>query len=160
MNSMNIINTTTLDPNFKYELAEKPGAEQIKKCFACGTCTAGCPVFHVEHAYNPRKLIRMILLGMRKEVLQSDLIWLCAQCYICSANCPQNVDFSSIILTLRHLAVQEGYAPPDRLEKINTITTAAHAFRKHCINLLLGQEGITEAQIRESAEQAIKQVMS
>ena len=135
-----IVIDTSLDPNFKFEIAKLPGGENIKKCFACGTCTAGCPVFHVEHEYNPRKIIRMILLGMREQVLSSKIIWLCSQCYTCSANCPQDVDFSHIMMALRNLAVKEGHAPPDLLEKVEQIGTAANEFRRDCINLLL-EEG-------------------
>ena len=94
-----------LEPRFKDEVAGKPGGANIRKCYACGTCTAGCPVFQVESGYNPRKLIRMILLGMRKEVLSSKSIWLCQRCAVCSANCPQDVDFSNIMMALRDMAV-------------------------------------------------------
>lgn len=138
-----IVIDNKLDPNFKYEIAAKPGGENIKKCFACGTCTAGCPVFHVEHEYNPRKIIRMILLGMREQVLSPMVIWLCAQCYTCSANCPQDVDFSDIIFALRDMAVKEGYAPPDLLEKIDKITTAANEFRRDSIYAILREGDIS-----------------
>ncbi len=152
---METITITKLDSNFKFEVAEKPGAENIKKCFACGTCTAGCPVFHVEHAYSPRKIIRMILLGMREEVLKSKILWFCAQCYVCSANCPQDIDFSNIMISLRDMAVQEGYAPPELLERIENIDTTAHAIRRDCINMLLGRGDISKEQIRKSLEQTL-----
>ena len=155
---METITVTKLDPNFKFEVAERPGAENIRKCYACGTCTAGCPVFHVEHKYNPRKIIRMILLGMREEVLKSKIIWLCAQCYVCSANCPQDVDFSNIMMSLRDMAVQEGYATPDLLEKIENIGMAAHAIRRDCINMLLGEEDVSAAQVREDLEKALESI--
>ena len=100
-----------LDPRFAGEIASAPGGKNIRKCYACGTCTAGCPVFQVDADYNPRKLIRMILLGMRKEVLSSKAIWLCARCYACTANCPQAVDFSDIMMVLRDMAVAEGPLP-------------------------------------------------
>ena len=159
MSAMETITVTKLDPNFKFEIAEKPGAENIRKCFACGTCTAGCPVFHVEHTYNPRKIIRMILLGMREEVLSSKTIWLCAQCYVCSANCPQNVDFSNIMLSLRHMAVQEGYASPDLLEKIEHIDTAAHSIRRDCIQLMLGENGASAGHVRETLERTLENIL-
>ncbi len=153
-----IVIDNKLDPNFKYEIAAKPGGENIKKCFACGTCTAGCPVFHVEHEYNPRKIIRMILLGMREQVLSSRIIWLCAQCYTCSANCPQDVDFSDIMFALRDMAVKEGYAPPDLLEKIDKITTAANEFRKCCIYAILREGDISIEQIRENVDRTLKYI--
>jgi heterodisulfide reductase subunit C2 len=151
-----IVIDTSLDPNFKFEIAKLPGGENIKKCFACGTCTAGCPVFHVEHEYNPRKIIRMILLGMREQVLSSKIIWLCSQCYTCSANCPQDVDFSHIMMALRNLAVREGHAPPDLLEKVEQIGTAANEFRRDCINLLLGEGEVDPKQIKKNVDETVK----
>lgn len=147
-----------LDPRFKAEVALKPGGANIRKCYACGTCTAGCPVFQVESGYNPRKLIRMILLGMRKDVLSSKSIWLCQRCAVCSANCPQDVDFSNIMMALRDMAVTEGFAPADMQERIDRIGTAAHELRRDCINLLLGMGETTEAGARASAEKALAEV--
>lgn len=147
-----------LDPNFKYEIAGKPGAENIKKCFSCGTCTSGCPVFQVEFGYNPRKIIRMVLLGMRKEVLSSKMIWLCARCYACTANCPQDVSFADIMTVLRDMAIEEGYATPDIIEKIESLGNAAHEFRKDSINLLTGSGDVSKEKIKENIEKAIKEL--
>ncbi|OHD74853.1 MAG: hypothetical protein A2177_01220 [Spirochaetes bacterium RBG_13_68_11] len=152
---METIAIERLDPNFKHEVAAKPGGAHLRRCFACGTCTAGCPVFQVETEYNPRKIIRMILLGMRKELLSSKVLWLCQRCSICSANCPQDVDFSNIMMALRDIAVAEGYAPADLTERIERISTAAHELRKDCINLLLGVGKPTAEGIRASAEKAL-----
>lgn len=153
---MEKIQISKSDPKFKYEVAGKPGAENIKKCFSCGTCTSGCPVFQVESGYNPRKIIRMILLGLRKEVLSSKMIWLCAQCYACTANCPQEVSFADIMTVLRDMAIEEGHASPDILEKIETITAAASEFRKDSINLITGEGEVSKEQIKEKVENAIK----
>ncbi|MQY76065.1 MAG: 4Fe-4S dicluster domain-containing protein [Spirochaeta sp.] len=153
-----IVIDNKLDANFKYEIAARPGGENIKKCFACGTCTAGCPVFHVEHEYNPRKIIRMILLGMREQVLSSRIIWFCAQCYTCSANCPQEVDFSDIMFALRDMAVKEGYAPPDLLEKIDKISTAANEFRRDCIYAILREGDISMEQIRKNVDTTLEYI--
>lgn len=144
-----------LDPSFKYEIAERPGGENIRKCFACGTCTAGCPAFHADHEYNPRRIIRMILLGMRDEVLKSPVIWLCHQCYACSANCPQDVDFSHIMMAVRDIAVNAGYHPKDRLEKVEEITLLTNELRRDCIKLLAGESDVDEDQIREHVEKTI-----
>ena len=88
MYTMEVIQVSTLDPKFKHDVAQQPGGEGLKACFACGACTGGCPVSEVDGAYDPRKIIRMVLLGMKEKVLSSDLIWLCAMCYTCSFHCP------------------------------------------------------------------------
>jgi len=62
-----------MDANFKNEIASMPGAEHFQRCFTCGTCTAACPVAEVHEDYDPRRIIRMCILGMKKEVLSSDL---------------------------------------------------------------------------------------
>ncbi len=147
-----------LDPGFKYEIARRPGGENLQKCFACGTCTAGCPVFHVESQYNPRRLIRKILLGMREEVLSSKAIWLCAQCYACTANCPQEVDFSNIMMRLRDMAVEEGHAPADLLEKIEAVSTAAHEFRRDAIHLLLHEGKVSREEVLARAQAVLQQI--
>lgn len=122
------------DPSFKYEVASHPGADTLKKCFSCGTCTGACPVFRVEEAYNPRKIIRQILLGLREDVLKSNTIWLCARCYACTSHCPQGVSFADVMVVLRDMAIKAGYAPEDMHEKIECISDAAHAFRRDAIN--------------------------
>jgi heterodisulfide reductase subunit C len=100
------------DPGFKYRVAEKPGGERVKSCFACGTCTASCPVREIDDRYNPRKIIRMVLLGLKDEVLGSDFIWLCSSCYSCFERCPQNVKITDLMTALKNLAVEAGHLPP------------------------------------------------
>jgi len=107
-----MIDSKTLDPNFKLLIAAEPGGENIKKCFSCGTCTAGCPVREVTDRYNPRKIIRMALLGMRKEVLSSQFIWLCSSCYTCFERCPQDVRIPELMNAIKNIAVREGHLPP------------------------------------------------
>ena len=111
-----------LDPKFKDEVAATPGGENIKRCFFCGTCSAGCPVHETSDKYNPRKIIRMILLGMREKVLSSNFVWLCASCYTCRERCPQDVKMSDIMTAVRNIAVREGHIHPAfsrQLELIN-----------------------------------------
>jgi heterodisulfide reductase subunit C len=107
-----MIDSKTLDPNFKLLVAAEPGGENIKKCFSCGTCTAGCPVREVTDRYNPRKIIRMAILGMKKEVLSSQFIWLCSSCYTCFERCPQDVKIPELMNAIKNIAVREGYLPP------------------------------------------------
>jgi heterodisulfide reductase subunit C len=106
----NVLVASELDFSFPREVASTPGGEDISKCYACGTCTVSCPVFEIDSRYNPRKIIRMVLLGMREEVLSSEIIWLCANCYTCFERCPQDVKFTSVIHALRTIAIREARA--------------------------------------------------
>jgi heterodisulfide reductase subunit C len=107
-----------IDMNFVEEVASQPGGENIRRCFACGTCAAGCPVTDVDDTYNSRKIIRQILFGMRDEVLSSPQIWLCLVCYRCYARCPQKVNFTDIMRALRYLAVREKKVPAELRELV------------------------------------------
>jgi heterodisulfide reductase subunit C len=119
-----MIDSRTLDPNFKFLIASEPGGENIKKCFSCGTCTAGCPVREVTDRYNPRKIIRMALLGMKKEVLSSSFIWLCSACYTCFERCPQDVRIPELMNAIKNIAVKEGYLPPAMKAQIDLLSSS------------------------------------
>lgn len=97
------------DLNFKYEIQKEPGGEGIMHCFACGGCAARCPIREIDEKYNPRKIIRMVLLGLKEEVFQSDFIWLCSSHSRCSARCPQDVKIGEITNVCRNIAMREGY---------------------------------------------------
>ena len=118
-----MIHSNDLDPNFKYEIAAEMGGENITRCFSCGTCTAGCPVRKIDSKYNPRKIIRMILLGLRQRVLESDFIWLCSTCYTCYDRCPQNVCLTNIMTAVKNIAVREGYIHPSFREQARLVSS-------------------------------------
>jgi heterodisulfide reductase subunit C len=98
-----------LDPNFKYEVTNVSGGHNILRCFQCGTCSAGCPVREIDEKYNPGKIIRMVILGMKDRVLSSDFIWLCSQCETCEERCPQDVRIPEVMDAIKNLAVKKGY---------------------------------------------------
>jgi heterodisulfide reductase subunit C len=107
-----MISLNKCDPGFKYEVAAEPGGAGIKACFSCAACSARCPVGGHREAYDPRRIIRMTLLGQREEVLSSPLIWLCSACYSCQEVCPQEVRFTDVLTAIKNIASRAGYAPP------------------------------------------------
>ncbi len=115
------IDLSECDRNFKYELSKEAGAENIMACFSCGTCTGGCPVRAVDERYNPRKIIRMALLGMKEAVLSSDFIWLCSSCYTCQERCPQNVRIPEVMTVLKNFAVKLGYIPSPFIQQVKLL---------------------------------------
>ena len=149
---METIECKNLDSQFKYNVAAYPGGENIKLCFACGTCTAACPVSAVDPEYNPRKIIRQVLLGMRKEVLSSPVIWRCVQCYSCTAKCPQNVKFRDVTRALREMAVTEGYADADLPQQVEQLDEFSQKIRRNLVNLLVTDRNKFE-EIKSKLEQ-------
>ncbi len=111
----------TMDLDFKNQVASIPGGEKVKNCFMCGTCTAGCPVSSLNADYNPRRIMRMVLLGMKEEVLASPELWQCNQCHTCVAHCPQNVRFADVMRVLRQLAEEEGYVTKELAVEVGKI---------------------------------------
>jgi len=135
-----VIKSSELDPKFKYEVASQPGGEKLKVCYACGVCTAGCPVSEVSDDFDPRKIVRMVLMGMRERVLSSDSIWYCSQCFTCSGHCPQNVKFTDIMRVLRGMAVNEGYVDPSFLQKAKELDRFSQRVRHQLMKSIVAQK--------------------
>jgi heterodisulfide reductase subunit C len=57
------------------------------------------------------EVMRMLLFGL-KEVLQTDMVWLCTTCYMCQERCPQGIDITDILFGLKNMAFKDGIAPP------------------------------------------------
>ncbi|MBW2029221.1 MAG: 4Fe-4S dicluster domain-containing protein [Deltaproteobacteria bacterium] len=108
---MGEIRLDKVDKEFKRELAAQPGGEKIMACFTCRTCVASCPVTAVNDKFNPLRIIRMALYGLKEQVLESDFIWLCSSCYACQERCPQGVSITEFMTLLKNLAVREGKMP-------------------------------------------------
>ena len=134
---MQTIESKDLDPRFKYDVAAHPGGENLKLCFACGTCTAGCPVAEIDDEFDPRKIIRQVLLGMRKQVLSSPVIWRCVQCYSCTAKCPQNVKFREIVKALREMAAAEGHVDAALIDEAEKLGEFAQTLRRDLTEALV-----------------------
>jgi heterodisulfide reductase subunit C len=110
-NPMPRIKLHETDPQFKFDVSEMPGGEGLKVCFGCKACAASCPIQPHDSRYDPRKIIRMALLGLKKEIIESDFIWLCSSCYSCSEVCPQDVKFTEVMYAIKNAAAREGCAP-------------------------------------------------
>jgi heterodisulfide reductase subunit C len=131
---------TVVDFGFKEEVASQPGGENIKRCFACGSCTLSCPVAEVEASYSPRRIIHMILLGLKEEVLRSKAIWYCLTCYRCQVRCPQEVKYPEIMRVLRKLAVEQGYVEPGFVRAVQDIDRKAQEHRRKLLKNLIEKE--------------------
>ncbi|VVB96108.1 CoB--CoM heterodisulfide reductase iron-sulfur subunit C [uncultured archaeon] len=95
------------DTAFRDLIIRTPGGENIPTCMQCGICAGSCPVSH-EMDYTPRQLVRMIQLGLKKDVLNSNTIWICTTCFSCSVRCPRGIHPTELMETLKPIAVAEG----------------------------------------------------
>ena len=145
-----------MDANFKNEIASQPGAEHFQRCFTCGTCTASCPVAEVNEEYDPRRIIRMCILGMKKEVLSSDLLWMCSRCYTCYALCPQGVKFTDVIEVLRDMAMKEGYVTKDRYKESRELDKFIQGLRCEMINQKIHPDDKKDKKVKEMVEKELK----
>jgi len=81
--------------------------EKMLSCIQCGTCTASCPAAPAMDL-SPRRMWRMVQLGMTEEVLRSKSIWLCSLCYTCHVRCPRGIPLTETITRLKELAIERG----------------------------------------------------
>ena len=90
-----------------------PGGEHLDVCFSCGTCVSKCMIQQkVEPEYNPRRLLRLVMLGLREEAFSNPTTWLCSACDLCYEACPQKIHISEVIGAVKTLALEAGYTSP------------------------------------------------
>jgi heterodisulfide reductase subunit C len=95
------------DPTFATTIV-KYGGRDVKTCHQCGNCTGVCP-FSLKTQYKTRNIIKMCQLGLKSMVLKTP--WLCATCYRCYEHCPEDINAAEVMISLRHMAIREGYIP-------------------------------------------------
>jgi coenzyme F420-reducing hydrogenase delta subunit/heterodisulfide reductase subunit C len=113
-----------LDPAFKDEVMAEPGGEHLLRCYSCGTCMATCLVRRVNSEFNPRRTLRMVMLGMREQVFSNPTIWLCSACDACYPRCPQDIHISELMGAIKNIAMREGYEPPGPVAQVDELACA------------------------------------
>ena len=95
--------------------AEKPKHlldAKSQLCFTCSECSGCCPIMGDRDVFDPKKIIRMVNLGLLENILHSPAIWLCLGCRRCSDMCSQTVRGYAIIQQLKQLAIDRGIVDP------------------------------------------------
>jgi heterodisulfide reductase subunit C len=69
-------------------------------CLTCGTCAGGCPVTGVD-GLDVRKAVRMVLLGLDQELIDSRFPWVCTLCGRCEYACPMGIDLLAMLRSAR-----------------------------------------------------------
>ncbi|MBP7865589.1 MAG: 4Fe-4S dicluster domain-containing protein [Acidobacteria bacterium] len=100
-----LLGTDKIDRSFPRTMF--PDFDKVFACIQCGTCTASCPTArHMQ--YPPRKVFRLIQLGLREELLKSDAFWYCTTCYSCTVRCPRGISITETMQALKRLAIAAG----------------------------------------------------
>lgn len=87
--------------NFRERAIELlPQGASFEACLTCGLCSSGCPASGLANM-DPRKFIRMAMLGMDEELSTTPWVWLCTQCKRCQHVCPMNIDISQLVFYAR-----------------------------------------------------------
>ncbi len=84
-------------------------AQNVYRCYQCDKCTSGCPLA-AEFDLVPSQVLRSAQLD-DPGVLESQAIWLCASCYICTTRCPQDIDVAAVMKALCVEAKHRNVAP-------------------------------------------------
>ncbi|HEY9607547.1 MAG TPA: 4Fe-4S dicluster domain-containing protein [Allocoleopsis sp.] len=79
----------------------------IASCMQCGTCSGGCTNIDLMDM-SPRTLVLMVQRGEWEKVLQSNMLWLCTSCYICTSRCPRGVRPADVIEAVKAIALRQG----------------------------------------------------
>ncbi len=92
---------------------EKRSGQRLSACYQCGRCTSTC-VAAFAFDYPPHRLMRLLQVGMVREVLASRAAQLCLDCMTCSMRCPMKLDVAGVIETAKAVADEAGLKDSER----------------------------------------------
>ena len=90
----------------------------VRDCYQCGNCSAGCPAAFTFD-YPPNQVMRMLQVGLVDKVLDSSAVQLCVQCLTCTARCPRNIDIAGIFEDLKTITTAQEREVPEYAETFN-----------------------------------------
>jgi heterodisulfide reductase subunit C len=96
-----VIDLTNRKTEFRDRLkAYLPNGGNIDFCLTCGACASGCPAAGID-GFDPRKFLRMVLLGMDEEILNTNWVWVCTMCQRCKYACPMDINIGGMMFFTR-----------------------------------------------------------
>ncbi len=95
--------------SFCRDIQEK-SHQNINVCYQCMKCANGCPMnFIMDHSNY--EILRLIQLGEKDAVLESNTHWMCVSCKTCSVRCPNGIDTAKIMDALKAESVKADKVP-------------------------------------------------
>ena len=80
--------------------ANLPEGGYLDLCLTCAACSSGCPATGID-GMDPRKFLRMAVLGLDEEMKNLPWIWVCTQCQRCMYACPMQINIPELVRSCR-----------------------------------------------------------
>lgn len=80
------------------------GANKLKYCYQCSTCTVVCPITPDESPF-PRKEMIYAQFGLKDKLVSSLDSWLCIHCNDCSTHCPRDAKPGDVMNVIRSMSI-------------------------------------------------------
>lgn len=97
--------TLNPDTDFARQLREN-GAEPLKECFQCATCSVACPLSPSLHPF-PRKEMVWASFGLKDKLMTDVDLWVCHNCGNCSDLCPRGARPAALMSTARDMVYRD-----------------------------------------------------
>lgn len=75
-------------------------------CMACSICACACPVSGVD-GFDPRQIVRLMAMGLERELVESRWPWICTMCGKCENACPMEVRIADVVRRIRSLRARD-----------------------------------------------------
>jgi len=100
MEEKKILDISSLRARVKRQVEEAVPDARIDYCLTCGLCASGCPASGIE-GLDPRKFLRLMVLGQDEDLLKTNWIYACTMCQRCKYACPMGIDIGRMVYELR-----------------------------------------------------------
>lgn len=89
------------EPTFLDQIKDLlPKESHLNLCLTCGACSSGCPATGA-FSMDPRKFLRMAVLGLDEEIKKTPWVWVCTMCKRCMYVCPMEINIPALVYAVR-----------------------------------------------------------
>jgi len=99
-------------------MIEDVGADTLRMCYSCGTCSASCPHNRVSD-FRIREVVRLAQMGL--EGYEGDQLWRCSTCKLCVDRCPRRVEIIDVVRSARTIMQDMGSVPAAQASALGSV---------------------------------------